>query len=363
MLTLADFFCGAGGSSTGATQVPGVTLRAAANHWGLAVETHSMNHPGADHIQADLSQYDPRYFPRTDLAWFSPECTNHSRAKGRKAPSEPDLFGETLPDEAAERSRATMWDVIRFTEHHSYRAVIIGDRARPLAEKTRRRIAAGIARYWGPIHLESAGHTYDAADPKHVSYGDPNAYYRSWPATDPLKTLHTIESKALAVPVEGRDGKDARPASDPMRTLTTRAETGLALIAEIRGGRSYARHGLVTPYYGSSREALGTDRPLGTLTTVDRYALVTRSTGARGVTGMSISKDDLAAAEAYVDNVLFRMLEPSEIKEGMGFPSGYAMLGTRREQVRLAGNAVCPQAARDLVGCVVEAITGEQVAA
>src|SRR5207253_7800009 len=48
----------------------------------------------------------------------------------------------------------------------------IGDRAKPLAEKTRRRIAAGIARYWRPIHLEASGHTYDAADPKPRAHGD-----------------------------------------------------------------------------------------------------------------------------------------------------------------------------------------------
>jgi DNA (cytosine-5)-methyltransferase 1 len=30
-----------------------------------------------------------------------------------------------LPDEAAERSRATMWDVVRFSEFHDYGAVIV----------------------------------------------------------------------------------------------------------------------------------------------------------------------------------------------------------------------------------------------
>ena len=51
----------------------------------------------------------PRYFPTTDILWASPECTNHSVAKGRKrVGSQPDLFGEILPDAAAERSRATM---------------------------------------------------------------------------------------------------------------------------------------------------------------------------------------------------------------------------------------------------------------
>lgn len=125
-LTLTDLFCGAGGSSTGAIQVPGVQVRVASNHWDLAVETHNTNHPEADHLCADLSQIAPKYFPRTDILWASPECTNHSVARGKKrTDDQPDLFGEVLPDDAAERSRATMWDVVRFSEHHRYRAVIV----------------------------------------------------------------------------------------------------------------------------------------------------------------------------------------------------------------------------------------------
>jgi DNA (cytosine-5)-methyltransferase 1 len=56
----------------------------------------------------------------------STECTNHSQAKGKKrnADATPDLFGEMLPDEAAERSRATIWDVVRFAEHHRCTAII-----------------------------------------------------------------------------------------------------------------------------------------------------------------------------------------------------------------------------------------------
>ncbi|QLF83872.1 DNA methylase [Gordonia phage Moosehead] len=125
-LTLADFFCGAGGSSTGAIQVPGITVAVAANHWDLAIDTHSANHPDTDHICADISQYEPRLFPRTNIAWLSPSCTKHSIAQGkRQADKQPDLFGETLPDAAAERSRATMWDVVRFAEYHAYEAVIV----------------------------------------------------------------------------------------------------------------------------------------------------------------------------------------------------------------------------------------------
>ena len=62
-LTLTDFFCGAGGSSTGAIAVPGVEVKVAANHWGLAVEVHNANHQNALHVQADISQYDPRLIP------------------------------------------------------------------------------------------------------------------------------------------------------------------------------------------------------------------------------------------------------------------------------------------------------------
>ncbi|TCO43589.1 C-5 cytosine-specific DNA methylase [Kribbella antiqua] len=126
-LTMTDLFCGAGGSSTGAVQVPGVTVKLAANHWKLAVDTHNSNHPTTDHDCADLSQVEPRRYPRTNVLWASPECTNHSQAKGKKrnVDAMPDLFGDTLPDEAAERSRATMWDVVRFAEHHRYDAIVV----------------------------------------------------------------------------------------------------------------------------------------------------------------------------------------------------------------------------------------------
>lgn len=130
-LTVTDLFAGAGGSSSGAERVPGVKVSMAANHWALAVETHQTNLPHADHDCADISQVDPRRYPATDILWASPECTNHSQAKGkRRADRLPDLFDEVLPDEAAERSRATMFDVCRFVEAmklrgRPYRAFVV----------------------------------------------------------------------------------------------------------------------------------------------------------------------------------------------------------------------------------------------
>ena len=562
MLTVTDMFCGAGGSSTGAIQVPGVQIKIAANHWDLAVETHNTNHPTTDHACVDLHLEDPHYFPRTDILWASPECTKWSQANGSALPAiEEGLFKDPLSSDAATRSRLLMFDVLKFIELHRYQAVIvenvvdiatqpkyalawqvwrqdltnlgyqfrvvslnsmhaqhlgdpapqsrdriyivawpkgnrapdidavmrpkawcprcdqvvesvqafkpgrtigkyrqqyvylcshpgcgtqvepgwlpasaaidwsllgtrIGDRATlgmpALAEKTRARIAAGIARYWSPIHLEAAGHTYDAADPKHRRHGDPNGYYRAWPVDEPLKTLHTIESKALAVPVEGRDGKTARPVTDPLRTATTRNETGLAFLAELRGGGSDARtasdplstvtasgnhhglcvpaggtwnddarpttethrtmltrdaYGLVTPYYGRSTPKTTQD-PLPTVTTVDRHALVMRNNTARGDQGQMstpasevmrtltttghqslLTPGDLEAAAAQVDDVLFRMLTPREVIAAMAFPTEYIVLGNQREQVRMAGNAVTPPAARDLIAAVADSLT------
>ena len=95
------------------------------NHWDKALESHNANHPDTVHVQADIKETDPRYIATSDILWASPECTNHSVAKGKKRiTNQADLFGDTLPDEAADRSRATMWDVPRFAEVHRYRAVI-----------------------------------------------------------------------------------------------------------------------------------------------------------------------------------------------------------------------------------------------
>lgn len=507
-LTLTDLFCGAGGSSTGAIQVPGVSVRIASNHWDLAVETHNTNHPDADHLCADLSAISPRFFPRTDILWASPECTNHSVAKGRKREgAQPDLFGDVLPDASAERSRATMWDVPRFAEHHLYDAVIvenvvdafnwvpfrawlmamdslgydhhvvmlnsmhahtfgvgapqsrdrmyvvfwrkgnqrpdfervtrpnavcpacgpvramqsfkkfdhpwgryraqyvyrcpsvkcrnqiveptfrpaaeiidwslegqrIGDRAKPLAAKTMGRIQAGIEKYWGPFITE---HRHE---------------YRVRDINRPMQTIAASGNHfGLAVPVEGRDGKQAQPIAHPARTMTTRNETGLAFltqfrdrvrdldpaveplttvvadganhglcsppdafIAELRGGGSKHRpvsqplctvtaggghHGLITPSGGTWREkATSTAEPIPTRTT-------------RETDGVAIGP------AVDINDVRFRMLEPREIVGAMDFPEEYVVLGNRREQVRMAGNAVTPPAARDLVGVVAESL-------
>jgi DNA (cytosine-5)-methyltransferase 1 len=122
-LTAHDLFCGFGGSSEGARRA-GLRLRLGLNHWNRAVEVHGMNFPEADHDCTDASAVDPRRYPPARILIAGPECTNHSSSKGvsRKLAKRGLL---EHPDPSAERSRATMWDVVRFTEVHRYLAVIV----------------------------------------------------------------------------------------------------------------------------------------------------------------------------------------------------------------------------------------------
>lgn len=122
-VTATDLFCGAGGSTLGAVGA-GVQVRIAANHWQTAIDVHAVNHPRTDHDCADISQVDPRRYPATDLLLAGPECTNHSQSRGiSRRRQNPSLWD--APDPSAERSRATMWDVVRFAEQIPYEAVIV----------------------------------------------------------------------------------------------------------------------------------------------------------------------------------------------------------------------------------------------
>jgi DNA (cytosine-5)-methyltransferase 1 len=505
MITMTDLFCGAGGSSTGAIQVPGVTVAMAANHWDKAIATHNTNHPDTRHDCADISQVDPRRYPRTDILWASPECTNHSVAKGKKrVDAQPDMFDDTLPDEAAERSRATMWDVPRFAEHHRYRAIIvenvvdaakwvlwdswrhamtalgysmqvvylnsmhaqghglpapqsrdrmyvvatrkgertpnlsplrpralctqhgpiraiqswktekawgryraqyvyrcpsmecrnqivepawlpassaidwsvrgtrIGDREKPLAPRTMGRIEAGIKRYAAEPFMTV--HRGDRA-------GDNN---RTSSLNHPTPALTASGNHfGLLIPVEGRDGKTAQPASDPMRTMTTRNETGVVVMLR---GHNTAKHTqepfdtfaaagfhhalVMRNNNGGAEMSTPVTEPLRTLTTAGHQSLiqwgdllVDYNGPARHVTDVlptqtTVEGDAVASVAVDPMDCLFRMLEPSEIARGMAFPTDYIITGNRREQVRQAGNAVTPPAARDLIACVADALSG-----
>lgn len=131
-ITVTDQFCGAGGSSQGVRRYAeraglstGLEVKLAMNHWKLAIETHAHNFPDTDHVATDIQACNPKDYVSTDILITSPECINHSVAKGKKqVKAQMDAFDQKQQDAAAERSRATMWDVVRFAEHHKYRIII-----------------------------------------------------------------------------------------------------------------------------------------------------------------------------------------------------------------------------------------------
>lgn len=105
----ADLFCGAGGTSTGlamACKAAGLDVELLAiNHWDVAIDSHTANHPWARHRCESLDNVDPRKaIPggRLQLLVASPECTHHSRARGGKPMSD--------------QSRASAWHVLRWAE-------------------------------------------------------------------------------------------------------------------------------------------------------------------------------------------------------------------------------------------------------
>ena len=225
----------------------------------------------------------------------------------------------------------------------------IADRKRPLSPKTMARIREGLRRYSTPTIVKAAPNTFDAAS------GAGGHYLRAWPASEPLRALTSTSSNGLLVPVEGREGKRATSVEQPLRTQTCRRETGL-----------------LVPYYSASETAKPASLPIGTLTCVDRYALVMRNNTPRdGDHSGSLctpvteplrtqtASNVHSLIEVTDDDVMacrFRMLEPHEIAAGMSFPHDYKWRGTKRERVRLAGNAVTPPAARDLITVLAESL-------
>jgi DNA (cytosine-5)-methyltransferase 1 len=84
---IIDNFAGGGGASTGIEAATGRPVDVAINHDEAAVAVHAANHPGTRHYCQSIFSVDP--LDATGgapvlLAWFSPDCKHHSKAKGGK---------------------------------------------------------------------------------------------------------------------------------------------------------------------------------------------------------------------------------------------------------------------------------------
>lgn len=84
---VVDNFAGGGGASTGIEIAIGRSVDIAINHDPAAIAMHRANHPATEHYTEDVWKVDPVKACAgrpVALAWFSPDCKHHSKAKGGK---------------------------------------------------------------------------------------------------------------------------------------------------------------------------------------------------------------------------------------------------------------------------------------
>ena len=114
-----DSFAGGGGASVGIEAATGHPVDIAINHSREAIAMHRANHPDTEHYITDIWNVDPagiraRHGP-IRLAWFSPDCTHHSKAKGR-AP---------IRSTEAQRSRDLAWVVVHWARTARPRIIML----------------------------------------------------------------------------------------------------------------------------------------------------------------------------------------------------------------------------------------------
>ncbi len=124
---LVDNFAGGGGASLGIEMALGRSVDVAINHDAEAVALHAANHPATRHHCEDVFKVDPVEATGgrpVGLAWFSPDCKHHSRAKGGKPVSR--------------KIRGLAWVVIRWAARVQPRVIML-ENVREFAD-------------WGPLN-------------------------------------------------------------------------------------------------------------------------------------------------------------------------------------------------------------------
>ncbi len=301
MKTGVDLFAGAGGLSEGA-RLAGIEIAWAGNHSAAAVYWHGRNFPSAIHVCQDLHQADWSLVPAHDAMLAAPCCQGHTPARGKNRPHH-------------DVSRSTAWAVVSCTEYHRPPVGVIENvpafldwELFPAWEEAMRRLGYALARY-----------VIDAAD-----HGVPQHRERLFLVA--TRSRHPIE---LALPrrpyvavgkVIHWDRHRWSPVEKPGRAHAT--------LRRVAAGRREFGDRFIMPYYGSGSGLTGRslDRPCGTVTTLDRWAVV--------------------------DGDRMRMLQPDELRLIMGFRPDYELPPQRRAAIHMLGNAVSPVVAADLLTAI-----------
>lgn len=299
-------------------------------------------------------------------------------------------------------TRFKKWRAAREVINWKRRGSSIFTRKKPLAAKTLLRIYAGVVRFGWPLVFRVKLALYMRS----LGIEVPDVGQAQQEMFDPAVLVEPFT-------VANRTGNAPRGIDEPIAPPVTSGGIGLAepfMLSQGAGGAPRAAsepvptiptkgaHAIVAPYYGSS-EAKTVEEPLGTVTTRDRFALVTPVTHADASMRARSTEDPLptvtaaargelafilaafgerkgqAARVHSVDDpaptlcaqgriplvhgltledlegvdILFRMLEPDELARAMGFPRRYRFTGNKTQRTRMVGNAVEVKTARALV--------------
>jgi DNA (cytosine-5)-methyltransferase 1 len=304
MIRAIDLFAGCGGTTTGAEQTGAIQVVWAANHWDIAVQTHKANHPHVAHACQDLQQANFLDVPDFDLLMASPACQGHSRARGKEQAHH-------------DAQRSTAWAVVTAAEVRRPEALVVEN----VPEFQR----WGLYPFWR-MSLQALGYHLTEQVLNASEWGVPQNRERLFVVGHRRRGIEIVSPKLAAVPARSIiDGGGSWSEIDkPGRSPKT--------LARIVAGRKAHGADFLMAYYGNEDGGRSLDMPLGTVTTTDRFALV--------------SGDRM------------RMLTPNEYRRAMGFPDGYQLPASHKDAVKVLGNAVPPPLARGVLSQVAAAMGG-----
>lgn len=294
-----DLFAGAGGFSTGAAMA-NVQVVWAANHWPAAVQVHSTNHPATQHACQDLQQADWTQVPAHNLLLASPACQGHSRARGKDRAHH-------------DAQRSTAWAVVSAAECHQPDALVV-ENVPEFAKWTLYpawcAAMAALGYALSPMILDAADHGV----PQHrrrlfvVGTRSKHPVQLDLPRRTHVGSEHIIDFSA------GRWSAIRKPGRS------------LATLSRIHAGRAAHGDRFVTAYYGNEPGGRSLQRPVGTITTRDRWAVI--------------------------DGDRMRMLSVDECRKAMGFPQNYQLPTCAKDAMHMLGNAVVPVVACDVINAL-----------
>jgi len=317
-----DIFCGAGGSSHGA-QNAGATIVAGIDMWQPAVLTFRANFPNASVYDKDIRDLCPEEIKEAigdiDLLLASPECTNHSRAKGN--------------GERSEDSKRTAFEVVRFARVFQPEWIVIENVVEMQEWEGHRELRQNLEEDLKYMVKEVVLNARD--------FGVPQSRRRLFLLCSrsgrPIPPSNQENSVSVDEVIDKTDkytfsllekpGRAAKTVSTAKRAISTLGEDARFLLV----------------YYGTDRKRgknggwQKVTEPLRTVTTLDRFAYVVPDQSGH----------------------MMRMLQPEELKLAMGFSSDYKLDAVeglvRKERVKLMGNGVCPP----VMKMIVKNLTGQ----